>query len=86
LWPAIFAGQLLLALHVGTPVVAALAIASANTAQAAFGLWLFRRLQLDSKLSTLRDVIGLTLIIALVLQPFSALAGNLALVLSGVSD
>jgi len=86
LWPGIFVGQLALALWMGTPVLVALAIAAGNAAEGMLAVWLFRRLRLDRRLATLRDIVGLVLLITLVLQPFSALIGNLALLAGSLID
>ncbi len=75
----IFAGQLALALSAGLSLGAATAIAAVNSAEALLALTLFDRFRLDRSLATVRDVAGLLMLIALVLQPFSAVLGNLVL-------
>ncbi len=84
LWPGIFLGQLLLGLHADLPLSAALGIATINSLEAVLAVALFRHFRLDTSLSTLRDIVALVLLIAFVLQPFSALLGNAVLLISGV--
>ena len=83
-WPGVFAGQLALAVISGLPWMPALAIAGVNSMEAILAWALFRRLGLSSALRAPRDVIGLLLLIAFVLQPFSALGGHAALLASHV--
>jgi len=83
LWPGIFIGQLALALSTGLALLPSLLIAATNSAEAIMAVVLFYRLGLHKTLASLRDVIGLILLITLVLQPFSTLFGTLALFVSG---
>ena len=78
----IFIGQLALALNAGLPP--ALGVSVVNSVEALIAVALFDRFGLDRSLARVRDVAGLLLLIALVLQPFSALLGNLVLLSSGV--
>ncbi len=82
--PGIFLGQLLLALHSGLSWPLAAGIGLVNTVEAALGWLLFRSLALDRALPSVRDLLGLLVIIVLILQPFSALAGNLVLLGGGI--
>jgi hypothetical protein len=82
--PGIFFGQILLAYFSHFPLMPGALIGFSNTLEAYFALRLFHFLNLDTRLRTLKDVFGLLLMIVLVLQPFSAWAGNAALYLSGV--
>ncbi len=77
--PGIFFGQLLLALSADVSLFASVGIGIVNTLEAALAIHLFHRFKLNRHLSTLRDLIGLTLLILFALQPFSAILGNLVL-------
>lgn len=76
-WTAlgVFLGQLALALNLGLPLPASLAVSGVNAAECLLGGWLARRLGLNADLERLRDVLLLLGLSALVLQPFSALLG-----------
>ena len=80
----IFIGQLALALNAGLPPAPAIGVSVVNSVEALIAVALFDRFGLDRSLARVRDVTGLLLLIALVLQPFSALLGNLVLLSSGV--
>jgi signal transduction histidine kinase len=84
LWLGVLLGQLLLALSNGLDWPPSLAIALINSLEALLGVWLFRRLQLNTSLRRVRDVLGLLGLIFLVLQPLSASLGNLVLWLSDI--
>jgi len=81
----IFLGQLWLT-YGHMPLTAGLAISLVNSMEAFLGLWLFEYFKLDRKLSTTGDVFGLILLIALILQPFSSLLGNMVLFLFGMVE
>lgn len=85
-WPGIFLGQLALAVTRGLPVLPALGISASNSLEACLAVWLFHRLKLDPRLERARDLAGLLLLIAFVLQPLSATLGHAALWLGGVID
>jgi signal transduction histidine kinase len=85
-WPGIFIGQLLLALSSGIDMGAALGISAVNSAEAVIVYYLFSRIRFSRELYRLHDLYLLFGGILLVLQPFSALLGNLILVVSGVND
>ncbi len=85
-WPGIFLGQLAVALSNGLGLVPALGISAGNSIEAVMAVSLFNFYGIDTKLRRLRDVTGLTLIVVLVLQPFSALVGNLSLLAGGIID
>ncbi len=78
----IFIGQLLLALTSGLSMMSSVGVAVVNSVEATIAVTLFNYFGLDRSLSRVRDVIGLLSLIALVLQPFSALLGNLVLLIS----
>ena len=79
LWPGVFLGQLLLAWHNGLAWPVALVVSAINSAEAVLGAYLFHRWRLQHNLGRVRDVAGLLILITVVLQPFSATLGNLAL-------
>lgn len=85
-WPGIFLGQLAVALDNGLGLVPALGISAGNSVEAVMAVSLFTFYGIDTRLRRLRDVTGLVLIVILVLQPFSALVGNLSLLAGGIID
>ncbi len=85
-WLGVFLGQFALAYSTGLGWIPALLISLINSSEAVIGVILFRRYSLDMKLSRLKDILGLVMIIVLVLQPFSAILGNLVLFFSGVIE
>ncbi len=85
-WPGIFLGQLLVALDAGMEILPSVEISAVNALEAVLGVYLFERYRLDRKLSHMRDVVGLVILIVCILQPFSALFGNMALLIHGVID
>ena len=82
LWPGIFLGQFLLAMSTGIPVFSSGLVALTNVGEAILAVILFYHFGLHKRLSTLRDVIGLSLLIILILQPISAVFGTLSLCLT----
>jgi signal transduction histidine kinase len=78
-WIGIFIGQLLLALSVGIPAFPAIEISLINSIEAILAVTLFNFFKLNKALLKVRDIVGLILIVILVLQPFSAILGNLVL-------
>lgn len=83
LWPGVFLGQYVLALSGGLSPALALGISVVNSVEAVLGAHLYRRLGLGPKLERMSDVAGLLLLIALVLQPFSAALGTTLLRAAG---
>jgi PAS domain S-box-containing protein len=83
-WPGVFAGQLALALSRGLPLLPALGISAGNSIEAVLAVVLFRAFKLDDNLRRARDLAGLLALVFLVLQPFSAAAGNAILWSSGL--
>jgi len=79
--PGIFIGQFFLAYLNGIYVLPALLISLINSFEALLGIFLFKKFNLSTELRELRDVIGLSIVIGLVLQPFSAVLSNLVLLL-----
>ncbi len=82
--PGIFLGQLLLALNSGLGWFPAGGIALVNSLEALIAYRLSRRYALDLNLSSIRDLMLLTGMILLILQPFSAILGNGVLYLAGM--
>lgn len=82
--PGIFLGQFVLALYSGIPVVASFGISTVNAIEAVIAYRLFDYFTLDKRLFSLRDLMGLFLLIILILQPFSAFFGNTILLLDGL--
>jgi len=80
-WIAVLIGQFFLAYYHGMEWQPSLGIAMVNSIEAVFAVMFFRKLNLNQNLSTFRDTFWLILIISLVLQPFSAMLGNLILVI-----
>ncbi len=86
IWGGVLIGQFLLGLDAGVMPLPAICIAAVNSAESIIGVLLFKHFELNKSLKQLKDIAGLMLIISLVLQPISALFGNLVLVFSSVSD
>jgi PAS domain S-box-containing protein len=82
-WPGIFIGQCLLLVLSGPSLAYALTVAAGNSIEAVLGVWLFQRFRLNCALERPRDVSGLILLSALVLQPWSATLGTFPLWLGG---
>ncbi len=79
-WIAILIGQFFLSYHNGMAWEPSLGIGIINSMEAILAVIFFRKLRLNKDLSTFRDVFWLIIIILFILQPFSALLGNLILV------
>ena len=79
----IFMGELLLNIEVVPPFISIL-MSIGNSLEAFIAYQLFNYLKLDRRLLNIKDYIGLLVIILLVLQPFSALWGNISLLLGGI--
>jgi len=75
--PGIFIGQMLLGLDSGMGTFSTLGISLVNTVEAFIALRLFEYYKLDRHLHSVRDIFGLLLLITLILQPFSAILGNI---------
>ena len=82
IWPGIFFGQLLLALSNGITVIPSIEISLINSLEAILGVTLFHRYGFHIHLKHFRDIIGLAGLILFILQPFSAVFSNLALMFS----
>ena len=79
----IFIGQFILAYINNMGIFIALEISLINSLEALLGIMLFKRFHIDIKLKTLRDILGLIIIVVFVLQIFSSLFGSLVLLLNG---
>ncbi len=84
IWLGIFLGQLLLAVNNGLPLILALGISTVNSLEAIIGFKLFNGFNLRSNLASMRDIVGLQMLIFLVLQPFSATCGTVILWMGGI--
>jgi len=83
-WPGVFLGELLLTISTPTPPLVSLTMACGNTADMLVGVALLRgRLDFSPRLERLRDVVGLTLVVAAACAPLSATVGVTALWLAG---
>lgn len=80
-WIPVFIGQFFLSYfnHMGWQP--SLGIAMVTSIEAVLAVILFQKFKLKKSLSTFRDMIILILMITLILQPFSAIFGNLVLVM-----
>ena len=79
--PGILIGQFLLAYQNGLLPIAAVEISIINTIEAFIGLTLFKKLQISKELLTFPDILKLAALIFFILQPFSAIVSNTALLL-----
>lgn len=75
----VFIGQLVLAITSGVDLSASLGISAINAILALFGRFLFYRFKLSTNLKCIRDVLLLSVLILLIIQPISAILGNVAL-------
>jgi len=83
MWLGIFIGQSFLSYYYNIPLEASIGVGIINSIEAVIAFELFKYFKLDKKLSTIHDIIGLTLII-LFLQSFSTFFNNLILAYFGV--
>jgi integral membrane sensor domain MASE1 len=84
LWVGIFIGQFVLAISSDLDLYSSLAISAINSMEAILGFILFHHFKLNKSLSTLRDVLGLLVLIVFILQPFSAILGTLVLLQTSI--
>jgi len=84
MWIGIFLGQFILAITSGLDLIPSIGISAINSLEAILGYTLFHYFKLNKSLTTLRDVLGLLVLIVFILQPFSALLGNLVLLKTSV--
>lgn len=85
-WPGVFLGQLGLALFNGLSWPLAVGVSVSNSLEAVMGVLLFRYFRLSAALATMRDLIGLLLLVTCVLQPLSALVGTTILWAGGMIE
>ena len=81
----IFVGQTIFALLNDLSFFAATSIGIINTVEASIAIFLSKEWKIDLELNDLRSVLRFFMLIALILQPFSALLGNLTLLLFNAS-
>jgi integral membrane sensor domain MASE1 len=84
-WLGIFLGQFILAQSTGLPFFPSLEISAINAIEIIIGVILFDKYQFNRRLISLKDVLGLLLIIIFVLQPFSAFFGNMVLLMHHIT-
>ncbi len=75
----VFLGQLVLAIYNGIDLFSSFEIATINAMEAFLGVFLFQKYRLNKGLKNFRDIVGLAIMIVFVLQIFSSLFSNLAL-------
>jgi len=75
MWLGILLGQLCLAFSMNVDFFPSLLIGTINSIEALLGFYLFRYFKLNTRLMTLKDVFGLSLIIIFALQTFSSIFG-----------
>ena len=84
LWPAVFAGALIVnAIH-GAPLPVAAAIACGNTLEAVAGAWLLGRVRFQPRLDRVIDVLALVFAAAIASTAWSAFIGVGSLRLAGI--
>ena len=76
-------GQFVLASINNVNAEVSFTIAIVNSTEALMGIYLFKKFKLNKDLNTFKDIIGLLLIIAFILQIYSAVLSNAALLLGG---
>lgn len=86
LWPGIFLGQFILAFSTGIDFFPALSLGIINSGQAVLGATLFHYFKLNKAIPNIKDVFGLLAITAFIIQPISAVLGNITLLLASVID
>ena len=84
--PGIFLGQLVLALSSDLSTFASVFISIVNTLEALLALKVLKYLNFNIKFNKIRDLYTLFLVIMFILQPFSALFGNLVLLSSSIIE
>jgi len=85
-WVGILIGQFFLAFYNGMTWQPSLGIAIVNSIEAIIAVIVFEKFKLNKDLSTFKDIVGLILIIGFILQPFSAIFGNLILIIFNVVE
>jgi len=76
----VFIGQLLLALFNNIDLIPALEVSFINSLEALLGVYLFDKFDISKSLDTYEDFIKLSGLIMFILQPFSAIISNMALI------
>ncbi len=83
-WPWIFIGAFLVNLTTGIGIAPSSMIAAGNTLEALLGMYLLRRVNFDSRLSKVRDVIALIILAAGISTMVSATIGALSLTIFNI--
>jgi len=82
--PGIFIGQFILAFINMDSIALGLEIGAVNSLEALLAIFFFSKFKLDTKLNSFKDILGLLALSLLILEPFSAILGNMALFFHGV--
>jgi len=82
-WPGVFFGQFFIAFGNGLDIPSSLFISAINSFEVILAAALFKDFNLNKKLENFKDIIGLSLLILFILQPFSAISSNLTLLYFG---
>ena len=85
-WPGIFIGQLILALSTDLSFFPSVLISGINSLEAVFAYYLFKYFKFDISLRKIHHLYLLFFIIIFILQPFSAILGNLVLMIFSVIE
>ena len=82
--PGIFVGQFLLAFTTEMPISVSLAIALSNSFEAWLAFYISQKIRLQISVTKPNDIYKLFGMILFILQPFSAIFGNISLLLGGL--
>ena len=85
-WPGIFIGQLILALSTDLSFFPSVLISGINSLEAVFAYYLFKYFKFDISLRKIHHLYLLFFLIIFILQPFSAILGNLVLMIFSVIE
>ncbi|WP_044889882.1 MASE1 domain-containing protein [Myxococcus hansupus] len=82
-WPGVFVAATVMALLSGVPFLSAVGVGLGNTLAAVLGAWLLRRVDFDTSLERIRDVVALCAGAGVLCLGVGAAVGATSLVLSG---
>ncbi len=85
-WPGIFIGQLILALSTDLSFFPSVLIASINSLEAILAYYILQKLKFDTSFNKVIHLYLLFFVIIFILQPFSAILGNIVLVSFSIID
>ena len=86
LWPGVLIGQFVLGYSTGLGTIPSLLISISNSMEVIIAFNLFKFFNLDRSLYRIKDTLGLTALIVIILQPFSSLIGNNVLLSFGIIE